>query len=56
VVEVHTERRYNTVVVRFLDIRGNEVTADVGNCLREPKRGVGDRPNSCTTPTIPQAT
>ncbi len=57
VVEAHTERRDNTVVVRFLDIRGNEVTADVGNYLREPKPGVWRPPRArLRPPTTPQAT
>jgi hypothetical protein len=42
VVEVHTERRDNFVVVRFSDVRGREISAEVGNYRWEPKPRVGD--------------
>jgi len=50
---VNTERRDNTVVVRFPDIRGNEVTAEVGNYRWEPKPRVGDRPELVYDPDNP---
>lgn len=42
VVEVHTERRDNFVVVRFSDVRGREISAEVGNYRWEPRPRVGD--------------
>jgi hypothetical protein len=53
VVEVHTERRDNYVVVRFPDAHGNVVTADVGNYQWDPAPQVGDRPHLIYDPADP---
>ncbi|MCA1783787.1 MAG: hypothetical protein ABR616_00865 [Dermatophilaceae bacterium] len=55
VVEVHTERRDNYVVVRFPDAHGNVVTADEGNYQWHPTPQVGDRPHRFTTLRIRRA-
>jgi hypothetical protein len=53
VVEVHTERRDNYVVVRFQDARGHEIMADVGNYMWDPEPKVGDRPQVVYDPDDP---
>lgn len=53
VVEVHTERRDNYVVVRFSDVKGDMVRADVGNYIWDPTPSVGDRPRLVYDPDDP---
>ena len=53
VVEVHTLRRDNFVVVRFVDADGNVVNADVGNYQWEPTPQVGDRAQLIYDPADP---
>jgi hypothetical protein len=56
VVVVHTERHDDTVVMRFRDIRRNEVTAQVGSYRWSRSRDLATAPNSCTTPATRWAT
>lgn len=53
VVEVHTERRDNFVVVQFSDSHGQTLTAEVGNYRWEPPPRVGDRPELIYDPDNP---
>lgn len=53
VVEVHTERRDDYVVVRFQDSHGEEVRAEVGNYIWSPTPQVGDRPQLVYDPEDP---
>jgi uncharacterized protein DUF3592 len=53
VVEVHDVRRDSYVVVRFRDIRGADVTADVGNYRWDPQPQIGDKPELLYDPDDP---
>ena len=53
VAEVHTERRDDFVVVTFTDVRGQEVSAEIGNYRWDPTPQVGDQPTLTYDPPNP---
>lgn len=53
VTEIHDAGRDDYVVVRFHDVQGEEVVADVGNYRWDPEPRIGDKPEVIYDPANP---